>query len=163
MTSHKFERFLTKFSSETPKLGVTKWQVSLLNILSYIFSCTKLNVFLFYFLIPYLEWVSCIFRNLSINVTGGRFDRMGPLACLIPFPVLYWIRSDMCSDQRFFNLQFLFMFKIKVPNKSLSKELNNVLFCSSCCCADEQCSSRHQHYIAIHTTYCRPCSYVFGE
>ena len=34
-----------------------------------------------------------------------------------------------------FYLQF-FMFRMKVPNKSLSQELNSVLFCS-CCCKDE--------------------------
>ena len=29
------------------------------------------------------------------------------------------------------------LFDIKVSNKSLLKELNNVLFCSCCCCTDD--------------------------
>ena len=31
-----------------------------------------------------------------IYVMCGRFDQTGPLACLSPFPVWCWIRSDFC-------------------------------------------------------------------
>ena len=71
-----------------------------------------------------------------IYVTGGRFVRTGPLACLSTFPIWFWIRPDFCSCLWYFNQVNLF--KIKVPNKSLSQELNNVLFCSCCCCTDER-------------------------
>ena len=43
--------------------------------------------------------ISKSYKQLSkttIHVTGGRFCRTGPLACLSPFPVWYWIRSDLC-------------------------------------------------------------------
>ena len=55
-----------------------------------------------------------------IHVTGGRFDRTGPLACLSPFPICCWIcvfRSEVLNSNS--------LFEIKVPNKSLSHELNN--------------------------------------
>ena len=41
----------------------------------------------------------------QVYATGGRFDRMGPLACLSPFPVLCWIRSDKYPNLRFSLLQ----------------------------------------------------------
>ena len=37
----------------------------------------------------------------KIYVTGGRFDQTGPLACLSPFLIKGWIRSDKCSYLRF--------------------------------------------------------------
>ena len=62
-----------------------------------------------------------------MTVTGGRFDRMGPLACLGPFPVLLLDKVRfVCSHLRCSTS--MSMSEIKVPNKSLSHELNNVLF-----------------------------------
>ena len=42
----------------------------------------------------------------------------------------------VCSDLRY--SAPMSMSEIKVPNKSLSHELNNVLFCRCCCCTDKQ-------------------------
>ena len=64
----------------------------------------------------------------TIYVTGGRLDRTGPLACLSPFPVKQLIRSDFLFRTE--ASIFSFYVQIKVPNKSISPELNNVLFCS---------------------------------
>ena len=47
----------------------------------------------------------------------------GPLACLSPFSVVPWIRSDKCPNLRSSIPMFL-MSRIKVPNKSLSDLLN---------------------------------------
>ena len=44
----------------------------------------------------------------NIYVMGGRFDRMGPLGCLSPFPVQCWIRSDKCSYLRFLTPMSMF-------------------------------------------------------
>ena len=52
-----------------------------------------------------------------IYVTGGRFDGMGPLACLSPV-LVPWIGSDKCSHLRLLTRMFLFiMFPIKVFHK----------------------------------------------
>ena len=47
-------------------------------------------------------------ENWHINVTGGRFARTGPLACLSPFPIWYRIRLDKCSYLRLLTTVFLF-------------------------------------------------------
>ena len=36
----------------------------------------------------------------QIHVMGGRFDQTGPLACIIPFPVLCWMGSDKYPNLR---------------------------------------------------------------
>ena len=64
---------------------------------------------------------------MAIYVTDGMFDGTGPLACLSSFSVMPWIRSDKCS-YLMSNIPMSFMSRIKVPNKSLSHELNNVLY-----------------------------------
>ena len=51
---------------------------------------------------------------------------MGPVACLSPFSVIPWKRSDKGPKLRSYILMLL-MSRIKVPNKSLSRELNNVV------------------------------------
>ena len=61
---------------------------------------------------------------IGMHVTDGRFDPTGPLACLSPFSVMPWIRSDKCS-YLMSNIPMSLMSRIKVSNKSLSHELNN--------------------------------------
>ena len=47
------------------------------------------------------EYSFCLLiSHVFMYETGARFDRTGPLACLSPFPVCYWIRSDLCSGLR---------------------------------------------------------------
>ena len=56
-------------------------------------------------------------RKLSINVTDGRLcASTGPLACLSPFSVIPWIRSDKCPNLRSASPMFR-LSRIKVPNK----------------------------------------------
>ena len=70
----------------------------------------------------------------NIYVTGGRFESRGTTS--LPKSVLRFVldKARQVLVSEVFNSNVLVP---NVPNKSLSQELNNVLFCS-CCCKDEQ-------------------------
>ena len=61
---------------------------------------------------------------LRKNVTGGMFDRTGPLASILRY-VVDKVKL-FCSELR--PVIPMSISRIKVPNKSLSYELNNIFF-----------------------------------
>ena len=73
------------------------------------------------------------FEGLAYNICNRweLFAWTGPLACLSPFSVKLWIRSDKCLDLRSV-IPMSLVPRIKVPNKSLSHELNNVFIWDQC-------------------------------
>ena len=62
---------------------------------------------------------------MSINVTGGTFMSNGTTSVPMSIPRLVVDKVKLLFSSEMFLIQSI-LFDIKVPNKSLSQELNNV-------------------------------------
>ena len=71
-----------------------------------------------------------------MHATGGMFKSDGTTSVPKSVPRLVVDKVKLLFSSEMFLFQSI-LFDIKVPNKSPSQELNNVLFCSCCCCTDE--------------------------
>ena len=77
-----------------------------------------------------------------MHVTGGMFKSNGTTSVPKSIPRLVVDKVKLLFSSELF-LSHSILIGIKVPNKSLSQELNNVLFCSCCCCTDEITDGKH--------------------